>query len=127
MSEPNSNRQYMADHVQRMNERANKDITRAFDLIEKIKSGEITGVELDEKSMRITFRTFPADRISDDKTVEDRIYNAEVAMREKCSKAAEDVTCEFDGPAPPVQGWDLVKMGVESAKQAIAEKIRSVK
>ena len=53
-----------------------------------MKSGEVTGIELDEKSMRIPFKIFPADRLSDDHTVEDRIHNAEVAMREKCAKLA---------------------------------------
>ena len=76
-------------HFDRMNEEANQDITRTFDLIDKMKSGEVTGVELDEKSMRIPFKIFPADRLSDDHTVEDRIHNAEVAMREKCAKIAE--------------------------------------
>ena len=72
----------------RMHEKMAQDVTRTFDLIDKIKSGDVTGIELDEKSMRIPFKTFPADRISDDRTVEDRIHNAEVAMREKCAKLA---------------------------------------
>ena len=84
---------------------------RIPDLIDKIKSGDVTGFELDEKSMHIPFKTFPADRISDDHTVEDRIWNAEVAMREEvredrggharmgrreCRNSGSDQECEMN-------------------------------
>jgi hypothetical protein len=37
----------------------------------------------------IPFTIFPADRISDDRTVEDRIWNAVKVERERCAKIAE--------------------------------------
>ena len=90
----------MRQHFDRMNEEANQDITRTFDLIDKMKSGEVTGVELDEKSMRIPFKIFPADRLSDDHCVQrtDAIHNAEVAMREKCAASRNQLPAESNTP-----------------------------
>lgn len=59
MTEPNNDRQHLTDH------------TKEF------KSDIATG------PMRIPFKTFPADRISDDKTVEDLIHNAVLAEHKK--------------------------------------------
>lgn len=89
MSEPNNDRQHLVDHT-------------------KLESDIATG------PMRIPFATFPADRISDDKTVADAIWNATAAMREKCAQAAESIyLLGYNHP--------------DDIKKAIAVKIRSLK
>jgi hypothetical protein len=47
--------------ITRLNESGSTDITRTFDLIDKMKSGEISGVELNPKAFRIPFKTMTPD------------------------------------------------------------------
>ena len=63
--EPNNERQHMTDHTL------------------EFKSDIATS------PLRVPFTTFPADRISDDQSVSDRIHNAVLAERERCAKIAE--------------------------------------
>ena len=46
--------------------------------------------------MRVPFREFPGDRITDGGAIAERIEAAEVAMREKCAKVADECVAEAD-------------------------------
>lgn len=63
--------------------------------------------------------TWPADRISDDTSVDDRIHNAVIAEREECARIAD-----YANPLPH-HDWAAELDGFDRAKKQIADKIRN--